>query len=363
MSPPWHAGGSSRPSWWPADQTWPPPRSRRPSRRFVVRFAVTLSLFLLMLGATLAAGVWAALVALGAISAAPELRVAGVAVLALGVGCFFLLARAMRLRMAPIAALIEAAAQVELGIYSTRVPERGGRDVRALARTFNTMSERLDAIDTQRRSFLADVAHELRTPLTIMSGRVEAMLDGIDPRDDRHLRVILDHAASLERLVGDIATVALAETGSLALNLELVDFGVLLNAVADDFTGAANEAGVTLRVSLETPATRAEADPARIRQALANLVSNALRHTPRGGLIEIVLERCPNPTVIAIRDNGEGIAAELLPEVFKRFVRSPTSPGSGLGLPIVADIAAAHSGSTTIKSTPGEGTIIELQLP
>jgi two-component system sensor histidine kinase BaeS len=328
-----------------------------------VRFGVTFSLLLLTMGAILAAGVWAALVALGAISATWGLRAGALAILVLGVGCFVLLARAMRHRMAPIAALIEAAAQVERGIYSTRVPERGGRDVRALARTFNTMSERLDTIDTQRRSFLADVAHELRTPLTIIGGRVEAMLDGIDPRDDRHLRVILDHAASLDRLVSDITTVALAETGSLTLHLEQVDLGVLLNAVADDFSAAARDAGVTLRVRVEAPATHAEADPARMRQALANLVSNALRHAATGGLIEIVLERCPNPTILAVRDDGEGIAPELLPDVFKRFVRSPDSPGSGLGLPIVADIATAHGGGATIESTRGRGTTIKLELP
>ena len=363
MSPPWITGRGSRPSWWPAEEPWPPPRPPRPSRRFVARFAVTISLFLMTMGAILAAGVWAALVALGAISATWELRAGAVAILVLGVGCLFLLGRAMRHRMAPITALIEAAAQVEQGIYSTRVPERGFRDMRALARTFNTMSERLDRIDTQRRSFLADIAHELRTPLTIISGRVEAMLDGIHPRDDRHLRVVLDHAASLERLVGDIATAALAETGSLPLRLEQVDLVVLLNAVADDFRAAANGAGVTLRVRVDPQATTAEADPARIRQALANLVANALRHTARGGIIEIVLERCPHPTILAVRDVGAGIAPELLPEVFKRFVRGPDSPGSGLGLPIVADIAEAHGGRATIESIPGHGTTVRLQLP
>ena len=191
----------------------------------------------------------------------------------------------MRRRMAPIGGLIEAAAQIERGVYSARVPQRGGRDVRTLARTFNTMSARLEAIDSQRRSFLADVAHELRTPLSIMRGRLEAMLDGIHPRDDEHLRAILDHAASLERLVGDVATIALAETGSLPLRLEQVDLAVLANAVAADFAEAALAAGVELAVRGE-PAPFS-ADPARIRQALANLVENAPRHTGRGGRVEI----------------------------------------------------------------------------
>jgi signal transduction histidine kinase len=116
-------------------------------------------------------------------------------------------------------------------------------------------------------------------------------------------------------------------------------------------------------VRVETQAAHLDADPARIRQALANLVSNALRHSARGGLVEVVLERSPNPTVLSVRDDGPGIAPELLPRVFERFVRGPESVGSGLGLPIVADIAAAHGGSATIESPPGGGTTVRLLLP
>jgi two-component system sensor histidine kinase BaeS len=206
------------------------------------------------------------------------------------------------------------------------------------------------------------VAHELRTPLSIMRGRLEAMIDGIHARDDEHLRAILEHASSLERLVGDVATVALAETGSLPLHLEPVDLAVLANAIVADFSEARDE-GVELRVRVETQPALHEADPARIRQAVANLVSNALRHSAPGGLVELVLERAPNPTVLAVHDDGPGIPPELLPHVFERFVRGPDSLGSGLGLPIVADIAAAHGGSATIESPPGEGTTVRLLLP
>ena len=181
----------------------------------MLRFGLMLSLLLLTVAAIVAAGAWAALVAVGAISASSGLRVVALVILVAGVGCFVALGRAVRRRVAPFGSLIEAAAQIERGDYSARVPERGGRDVRGLARAFNAMSARLSAIDTQRRSFLADVAHELRTPISIMRGRLEAMLDGIHPRDDEHLRAILVHAASLERLVGDVATVAQAETGGL----------------------------------------------------------------------------------------------------------------------------------------------------
>jgi two-component system, OmpR family, sensor histidine kinase BaeS len=329
----------------------------------MLHFVLAFSLVLLTMAGIVAGGVWAALVVVGAISASSGLRVASLAILVAGIGCLFFLGSAMRRRMAPIGALIEAAAQIESGVYSARVPERGGREVRALARTFNTMSARLSAIDLQRRSFLADVAHELRTPLAIMRGRLEAMLDGIHPRDDDHLRAVLEHAAALERLVGDVATVALAETGGLPLNREPVDLAVLANAVAEDFAGTAQAAGVAIGVRVATDATPISGDPARIRQALANLVSNAIRYGSAGGLVEIIVEREGNGAAIAVHDDGPGVAPALLEHVFERFVRGPESAGSGLGLPIASDIAAAHGGSAGIASTPGEGTTVTLRFP
>jgi two-component system sensor histidine kinase BaeS len=329
----------------------------------MVRFGLMFSLLLLTMGGILAGGVWAALVALGAISASWGLRLAAVALLAGGIVCFGVLVRAMRRRMAPIGALIEAAAQIERGVFSARVPERGGRDVRALARAFNTMSARLSTIDSQRRSFLADVAHELRTPLSIMRGRLEAMLDGIHPRDDDHIRAVLTHAESLEQLVGDVATVASAETGGLPLQREQVDLAVLANAVAEDFAEAARTAGAEIRVRVGAGAAPITADPARIRQALANLVANALRYGGGRGLVEITIDPAPAGTIITVRDGGQGIPPDMLEHVLERFVRGPESTGSGLGLPIVADIAEAHGGSATVASKPGEGTTVTLLLP
>ena len=283
-------------------------------------------------------------------------------ILVAGAGCLVLIVRATRRRFAPIAALIGAAEQIERGDYSGRVPERGGRDVRALARTFNTMSERLGAVDSQRRSFLADVAHELRTPLAIMRGRLEAMLDGIHPRDDDHLRAVLDQAAALERLVGDVATVAAAEAGALPLNLQQVDLAVLANGVADDFAETAQELGTEIRVRVDSDAAtmRRRRRPACARRSRT---SSRMRSAPAERIVEIGVARSAEGTEISVRDDGDGIAPELLPLVFERFVRGPDSPGSGLGLAIVADIAAAHGGSATAVSTPGEGTRVTLLLP
>ncbi len=352
-----------RPDWWPDGEPWPHQASQRPSHRFLLRSLAMMAAFLITVASLIATGAYAALVALGVVVASSAIRILAVAVLAAGIGCVTMLARTMRRRIAPFTALIEAAACIERGDYTGRVPEDGGRELRALARSFNAMSERLATIDGRRRAFLADVAHELRTPLSLIRGRVEAMVDGVHPRDDAHLLAVLDQAEALERLVGDVATVALAETGSLSLRLEPVDLALLADAVADDFGERARAAGIIVESAAAPVPVQAIADPARLRQALANLVANAIRHTPSGGKVEILATSSPGTASLAVADSGSGIPKELLERVQDRFVRDPESPGSGLGLAIVSEIAGAHGGTVSVESSAGRGTTVTIALP
>jgi two-component system sensor histidine kinase BaeS len=157
--------------------------------------------------------------------------------------------------------------------------------------------------------------------------------------------------------------VALAETGSLPVNAEAVDLAVLANAVRDDFAGAAGAAGVAIAVEVDPAASQIEADPARLRQALANLVSNALRYSPPGGTVRIAATGDAERVTLTVTDTGPGIPPDLEPRVFERFVRSADSPGSGLGLAIVADIAAAHGGEVSARNDPAGGASVALSLP
>jgi two-component system sensor histidine kinase BaeS len=273
------------------------------------------------------------------------------------------LARAVRWAAAPVGDLIEASGRIEAGDFSTRVPEAGPREVRALARAFNAMSARLQETEQQRQSALADVSHELRTPLTVIQGNLEALLDGIYPADAVHLGPILEETRIMERLIEDLRTVTLAEAGSLVLHREPTDLGALLNEVAAGYRSQADQAGIALTVTAAQDLPTLDIDPARIREVFSNLLANALRHTPRDGRIELSAELADGEAVVTVSDTGSGIPADQLDRIFDRFYRSPDSPGSGLGLPIARSLVEAHEGTISATSDGGAGTTIRLKLP
>jgi signal transduction histidine kinase len=274
-----------------------------------------------------------------------------------------MIGRAIRRAAAPVGDLIEASGRVEAGDFSTRVPERGPREVRTLARAFNEMSARLEEVEQRRRSALADVSHELRTPLTVIQGNLEALLDGVYPADAEHLQPILEETRVLERLIDDLRTLTLAEAGSLVLHREPTDLGALLNEVAAAFRSQAEPAGIALTVDVADDVPTLEVDPARIREVVSNLLTNALRHTPRDGKVEVSAQRAGEEVEVAVRDTGSGIPPDQIERIFDRFYRSPDSPGSGLGLPIAKSLVEAHGGVTTAASHPGDGTTLRFTLP
>jgi len=273
------------------------------------------------------------------------------------------IARALRLATSPVGDLIEASGRVEAGDFSTRVPETGLREVRTLARAFNAMSARLEETEQQRRSALADVSHELRTPLTVIQGNLEALLDGVYPADAEHLQPLLDETRVLERLIEDLRTLTLAEAGSLALHREATDLAALLTDVAASYRSQADQAAVTITVTAADDLPSLDMDPARIREVVSNLLTNALRHTPREGEVELSAALAGDEVEITVHDTGSGIPPDQLDRIFDRFYRSPDSPGSGLGLPIAKSLVEAHGGVMTAESGFGDGTTIRFTLP
>jgi two-component system sensor histidine kinase BaeS len=259
--------------------------------------------------------------------------------------------------------VMDAADRVAGGDYQARVQERGTPDMRRLARSFNRMTERLGAGEDQRRSLLADIAHELRTPLSVIQGNAEGILDGLYPADAAHLDPVLEATRVMSRLLDDLQTLSMAEAGALPLRRSRANPGQLVEDAAANLRLQTEAAGVTL-VSRTAPALPPiDVDQVRIAEVFANLLSNALRHTPAGGSVLVSAERSSGGVSFAVIDSGSGIPANELPNVFDRFVKEADSPGAGLGLAIAKALVEAHGGTISAESEPGRGTTIRFLIP
>jgi two-component system OmpR family sensor kinase/two-component system sensor histidine kinase BaeS len=359
-------GGRARPPWWPANEPWPPRRHLPAGRRRFFRRAAVAAILVVALGAYGAFSL-ASMLATSAGLITPSAR--GVASLlfagaGVGAGIAAVLVIAFARRVAlPIGAVMDAADRVADGDYAARVAERGPMPVRGLARSFNTMAERLQSHDRLRRDLMADVAHELRTPLTVMQGKLEGLIDGVYPRDERQLAEVLDHTHLLSRLVEDLRTVALTESGGLKLHKEFTDVVELGQGVVRAFDVEAKERGVTLAIESVDAAPPVSIDPVRVREVLGNLLSNAVRHTPSGGRVTMRIANGDQALSIEVRDTGAGMSADELARAFERFYKGADSHGSGLGLTIARNLVRAHGGEMTATSRPGVGTTISFTLP
>lgn len=365
-------GYESRPPWWPESEPFPPPR-RAPSgamqRRFYMRMAVAFLTVILLAAFGAFTLFWAVAGALGFVRSTVQLPASPdpggpplflvplVVIVAL-----VLLGRTFRSIARPVGDLIEAAGRVEAGSYDTRVAERGPREMRSLAHAFNAMAARLEANESQRKQLLADVTHELRTPLTVMQGNVEALLDGVHPADSAHIGTILEETKVLSRLIDDLRTLSLAESGALALHREAADVAGIARDVVAAFTDQAHRGEVALGSSA-SGSTIADVDPVRVREVLVNLVANALRYTPPAGSVAIEMRALADAIEVAVSDTGSGIAADAIDGIFDRFSRSTDSPGAGLGLAIAKGLVEAHGGTIRASSAPGQGTRIVFTLP
>jgi signal transduction histidine kinase len=221
--------------------------------------------------------------------------------------------------------------------------------------------------DRRRRAFMAYVGHELRTPLTIIRGEAQLALRGADARAVDPTPVlgrILEQTRDLERLVDDLFLIARAESGGLKLHKRLTDLGELTRRVAGDFEALAAEDHAVIRA---TPSAVVEAlvDPDRVRQMMAALIDNALRHTRPGVKVDVTADTCDGAPRITVRDDGPGVPAGQAEDLFTRFRRGADArgQGSGLGLAVVRALAEAHGGSAGIDSPQGGGACVWLRFP
>jgi two-component system sensor histidine kinase BaeS len=297
-------------------------------------------------------------------STANKAKVTGVAGLVLTLTVAVTALVATRL-VRPLRALTHAAQQPPE--QHVRVPVTTQDETGILAVAFNELTERRERIEAQRKAMVADIAHELRTPLTNIRGWLEVTRDGVVDPDPELLASLHEEALVLQRVIDDLQDLAAADAGTLTLHREPVHADDLLEQVVAAHRVAAEAAGVHLCAAVDgTPCL--DADPVRMRQALGNLVSNAIRHTPAGGTITLSTRRHDGQVLFEVADTGSGIAPEELPSVFDRFWRAEKSRsrrtgGSGLGLPIVRQLITAHGGTVTVTSELGTGSAFTLRLP
>ncbi|MBI3243510.1 MAG: HAMP domain-containing protein [Chloroflexi bacterium] len=277
-----------------------------------------------------------------------------------------------------IVVLNQAANSVAEGDLATRVPVTGSDELADLARTFNTMAAQIETaikkqeeLDTLRRDLIAWVGHDLRTPLASIRAMVEALADGmVDDADTvkRYLTTMQRDIRSLSLLIDDLFQMAQIDAGGLQLSRHPGSLSDLISDTIESFSELAARQGVTLEGSAAPGVDPILIDTRRIGQVVANLVSNALRHTPAGGKVQVRASKSSAGVLVEIQDTGEGIRAEDLPFIFQQFYRgeksrSRATGGAGLGLAIAKGIVEAHGGQIGVESATEQGARFFFTLP
>jgi len=276
----------------------------------------------------------------------------------------------------PLRDIFNAIDSVSEGNLTVRVPNDDSPQFSELIKRFNKMVGELERAEQQRRNLTTDIAHELRTPLHIIQGNLEGVIDGVYQPTPEHINNTLDETRLLTRLVSDLQTLSLAETGQLPLHPTCFLLADLVHDLTSSFSAQAASQSIGLQTNITDPNQSLTADYDRLNQVLSNLISNALRHTPKGGTISIQAESIQkeSPTMqytirITIQDTGSGIAPKDLPFIFDRFWRGDKSRSerthSGLGLAITKQLILAHDGTIDAQSDdlPGKGTVFTIELP
>ena len=268
----------------------------------------------------------------------------------------------------PIRALKKGAARVASGDLAYRVDVKSNDEFGDLATSFNSMAASLDSSEQSRRRLFADIAHELRTPLSVIGGTVDAMLDGVYAPNPDNINSIKEETEVLTKLVGELRDLTLAESGHLKLEFSPTNLAELVQRRVTQASIIAREKNITLKTDMAGGLPEIEADSRRIEQVMANLLDNALNHTPSGGIVTVAVSLDKEGVLVSVADTGEGISEEHLPYIFERFykvddARSRKTGGAGLGLAIAKQMVELHGGRIWVESEVGKGSKFSFTLP
>lgn len=267
----------------------------------------------------------------------------------------------------PVRKISAAAQEISEGNLSARTGMRGGNELSRLGEQLDAMAESIEKDRQMEMQLTSDVAHELRTPLMAIQATVEAMLDGVYDTDPEHLSLIESEVRRLSRLVDALLKLSRLERRSQPMNEEVCDVGELAEAVVVSHEMLVQDSGLKIQAHVNGT-VKAVCDKDMIKQAVANLVSNAVRYTPEGGRIDVTVRRENGWAVIDVSDTGIGLSPEEEKMVFSRFWRADSdrgrkSGGLGIGLSVVKEIVSQHKGQIKAKGEKGVGSTFTIMLP
>lgn len=266
----------------------------------------------------------------------------------------------------PLQAASAAATAVARGDLEQQIPVTGPPEVRAVAQAFNHMSAEVRTTQKAQHDFMANVTHDLKTPLTSIQGYSQAIIDGTVKQPAHAAEIIYDEASRLARMVIDLTDLTRIQAGQFPLHMTHVDIGQIAGTVTDKLAVVAQGKGITLHKDIPAlPVVSGDGD--KLVQVFQNLIGNAIKYTPEGGVITVCAAPRSGGVEVAVKDNGMGIPQDELPRIFERFyqvdkARGP-SRGTGLGLAIAYEIVQAHRGTLTVQSVEGQGAVFRVWLP
>ena len=314
---------------------------------FVIAAAVAVTVFVFWVG--IKVGIWPS--------------VSGIIAAGVAMTLVWFLSRGMT---SPLREMASAASEMAKGNYDRRVRAVSRDEVGELARAFNRMAADLAETDRVRRDLVANVSHELRTPITALQAVLENLVDGVTEPDQQTFATMLTQVERLGRLVKQLLDLSRLESGTVPLDRTAFRVQPLLEHAVRETQLHAPE--VPVQVSVDTRDLTADGDPERVHQVVANLLENAVRHTPRGGIVEVVARHSDHGVVIEVLDEGPGIPESEEARVFERFYRADTARassdgGAGLGLAIAQWIVDLHGGDIHPERREPHGCRMVVTLP
>jgi len=267
----------------------------------------------------------------------------------------------------PLAKVTTAAEQMANGDYSQRIKPEGPKEIKALAESFNRMTENVEQAQLRLRHFVADVSHELRSPLTSIQGFAQALLDGTAADDATKLKaaqIIDEESRRLRHQVDELLELSRMQSNQINFRKERVNISETLERCTEILAVQAKQKQVTLELKAE-PGLTVTGDNDTLEQVFINLLDNAIKNSPAGGKVNITSGQSEGKFAkVTVADEGPGIHPDHLAHVFERFYQVPGArTGVGLGLTIAKEIVIGHQGTITIESSPGEGARFTVTLP